>query len=245
MLEVHPCRIGHVEVPAETLTWLLGEDNPAVSVLTRRWLLGKTDDSGAAKALWARRNDYAPVAQILGESARRRIVGTSRPRLPEVLAARCGRSTSSASCGQMGHDERVQRAADLRLQSAARLTAHGAPRTSARSGSIPCLTANVGRALARLGYEHDERTVAALRYCVDLVRDVGVVNCRQAQGFQLNGYCHMLAPKLLLFLAEIPRDLWPDGAEELRDDCVEKLREKSVLRCLPAEARHSTSSSEP
>jgi hypothetical protein len=45
----------------------------------------------------------------------------------------------------------------------------------------------------------------------------------------------MLAPKTLLFLGEVPHELWPDGAEELRAACVEVLRDKQVFRSLPAE----------
>ena len=55
---------GAVRVPAATLDWLLAEDNPAVSVLTRRTLL-REPDSATTAALWARRNDYPPVAVIL------------------------------------------------------------------------------------------------------------------------------------------------------------------------------------
>jgi hypothetical protein len=107
-------------------------------------------------------------------------------------------------------------------------------------GSIPCLTANVGRGLARLGYERDDRVVAGLRYCVGLYRSLGIVDCGDGADYQLNGYCHMLTPKLLLFLAEVPRELWPDGAQDLRDECVAKLRQKEVFRCLPAESREFT-----
>ena len=52
-------------VPAETLQWLLEPENPAVAVLTRRSLLGERTDSPETAALWARRNEYAPVAGIL------------------------------------------------------------------------------------------------------------------------------------------------------------------------------------
>src|SRR5512135_2907302 len=52
-------------VPSETLEWLLEPDNPAVAVLTRRTLLAEAD-SAETKALWARRNEYPPVAAILG-----------------------------------------------------------------------------------------------------------------------------------------------------------------------------------
>jgi hypothetical protein len=105
------------------------------------------------------------------------------------------------------------------------------------AGSITCLTANVGRALARLGWARDERVIEALGYCARLYEELGIVDCREGGAYQLNGYCHMLTPKLLLFLAEVPRELWPGGAESLRDECVAKLRDKAVSRCLPVEAR--------
>ena len=47
----------------------------------------------------------------------------------------------------------------------------------------------------------------------------------------------MLTVKELLFLGEVPRELWPEGAEELRDECVAELRDKAVMRALPVEAR--------
>ncbi len=47
----------------------------------------------------------------------------------------------------------------------------------------------------------------------------------------------MLTPKELLFLGEVPRDVWPSHAEELRDACVAALRDKEIYRCLPVEAK--------
>jgi hypothetical protein len=55
--------------------------------------------------------------------------------------------------------------------------------------------------------------------------------------YQLNGYCHMLTPKELLFLAEVPRELWPEGAEDLRDACIAALRDKQIVRSVPVEAK--------
>ena len=104
-------------------------------------------------------------------------------------------------------------------------------------GSIACLTSNVGRALARMGWARDQRVVAALANIADLFRELGIIDCRWGREYQLNGYCHMLSVKELLFLGEVPRELWPDGADELRDACVTKLREKAVFRCVPVEAR--------
>jgi hypothetical protein len=45
------------------------------------------------------------------------------------------------------------------------------------------------------------------------------------------------APKLLLLLGEVPPDLWPRGAAEMRDECVRVLRDRAIFRCLPAGSR--------
>ena len=50
--------------PTTTRNWLLSEENPAVAALTRWELLGESR-SRALETLWARRNEYAPVARIL------------------------------------------------------------------------------------------------------------------------------------------------------------------------------------
>jgi hypothetical protein len=47
----------------------------------------------------------------------------------------------------------------------------------------------------------------------------------------------MVTPKILLFLGEVPRDLWPRGAVRLRDACVDALRDKEIFRSLPGEYR--------
>src|SRR5450759_4914906 len=115
-----------------------------------------------------------------------------------------------------GHCHRIQRAADYAFSRQLDDGSWSATNRRA-SGSIPCLTANVARGLARMGWSRDERVVAAVANVAGIVRDHGVVAC-PAGGTDttLNGYCHMLAPKLLLLLGEVPRDLWPDGAVEMR-----------------------------
>jgi hypothetical protein len=100
---------------------------------------------------------------------------------------------------------------------------------------MPCLTANVGRAMARMGWNSDERVIRAIGSIVGSWRRLGYLGCSEMTPMSLNGYCHMLTPKVLLFLGEVPRDAWPDGADELRDACVAALRDKEVFRSLPAE----------
>lgn len=221
-------------VPADTLAWLSEPENPAVAVLTRRTLLRERDDD-ATVALWARRNEYAPVAAIL--DAMRDDGSWDTPgRDYQKYRGSLWQIVLLGELFASGEDERVRcgsaYAFSRQLPDGSWSCMNGRP-----NGSIPCLTANVGRGLARLGFERDERVLTALRYCVELYRTLGIVDCSEGSVYQLNGYCHMLTPKLLLFLAEVPSDLWPDGAEALRDECVAKLREKHVFRCLPAESR--------
>jgi hypothetical protein len=86
-----------------------------------------------------------------------------------------------------------------------------------------------------MGWERDERVIAAIRCIAEGYQRLGFLGCSDMQPFTLNGYCHMLAPKVLLLLGEVPREVWPGGAEELRDACVEALRDKEVFRSLPEE----------
>ena len=230
-------------VPRETIDWLLAEEDPAVAVLTRRSLLGETD-TPPTERLWERRNDYPPVAAILDAM---REDGSWDVPSRDYQKYR-GSLWQVHFLGELHADpasDRVQRATAYAFS---RQVADGSWSCNGRpTASIPCLTANVGRALARLGFARDERVVAALAYCVRLYQGLGRLGCgsvepdRQPEDaagiYTLNGYCHMLAPKLLLFLAEVPVDLWPHGADALRDECVSKLRDKQVFRCLPTEGR--------
>jgi hypothetical protein len=135
-----------------------------------------------------------------------------------------------------GDDDRARRGAEYafsRQLSDGSWSCNGKP-----AASIPCLTANVARALARMGYARDERVIAALARNVGIYREHGYLSCTGGGDvFSLNGYCHMLAPKLLLLLGAVPRDLWPDGGDELRAGCVEALRDKQVFRSLPKQGR--------
>jgi hypothetical protein len=221
-------------VPQGTLDWLKAPDNPAVAVLTRRGLL-KEPDSPELDALWARRNEYPPLAAIL--EAQRPDGSWETP--GQDYKKYQGSLWQVHLLGELwadGGDERVRRGADYAFSR--QLDDGSWSATNKRpAGSITCLTANVGRALARMGWARDERVAAALGYCVRLFEELGYVDCREGRDHQLSGYCHMVTPKLLLLLAEVPRDLWPDGAEGLRDECVAKLRDKQVFRCVPEEAR--------
>ena len=220
-------------VPGATLQWLLGPDNPAVAVLAQRTLLGEPESQELAE-LWAQRNTYGPVATILGLMHQD---GSWAP--PGRDYQKYGGSLWQIHfLGELhasGADPRVTAAAEYAFS---RQLPDGSWSTNGRpTSSLPCLTTNVGRALARLGYARDERVVAALGYCTALHGELGSVDCRFGCDYHLNGHCHMLTPKTLLFLAEVPRELWPTGAEALRDACIDALRDKHVFQSLPAEAR--------
>jgi hypothetical protein len=222
------------EVPAETIDWLLEPDNPAVAVLTRRGLLGEADDAATA-ALWERRNDYAPVAAILAAQ----LDNGSWTTPGQDYKKYQGSLWQVHLLGELhasGDDPRVQKAAEYAFSR--QLPDGSWSATNARpEGSIACLTSNVGRALARMGWARDERLLAAVASIVDLFRELGIVDCRSGREYQLNGYCHMLTVKELLFLGEVPQELWPAGADALRDECIAKLRDKAIFRAVPAEAR--------
>jgi hypothetical protein len=220
-------------LPGSTIAWLTSEVNPVVAVLTRRILLEEAD-SPALDALWARRNEYAPVAEILSHVAE----DGSWDKPSQDYRKYTGSLWQIHFLGELhadGSDERIDRACGYAFS---RQLPDGSWSCNGRtSASIPCLTANVGRAIARLGHSRDERVIAALRHCVELRAELGALDCRGGVGCHINGYCHMLTPKLLLFLAEVPHELWPEGADRLRDDCVAALRDKRVYRSLPTASR--------
>lgn len=219
------------QVPAETLEWLLEPENPVVAVLTRRTLLGDTDDPATEK-LWARRRDYAPVAEIL----RQQREGGSWDELQRDYQKYGGSLWQIVFLGELwadGEDERVRRGADYAFS---RQKPNGGWSANPKAAyEMPCLTANVGRGLARMGWSRDERIAAAVRSIAEGYEHLGFLGCSDMQPYTLNGYCHMLAPKVLLFLGEVPPELWPDGTVALKNACVEALRDKEVYRSLPEE----------
>lgn len=222
------------QVSAETIDWLLDPENPAIAVLTRRTLLGKSDDA-ATTALWASRNEYPPVAAILEAQ----LEDGSWDRPSQDYSKYQGSLWQVHLLGELwasGDDPRVQKAAEYAFSRQLSDGSWSASNMRA-GGSIACLTSNVGRALARIGWASDERVLAALANIVELYRELGIVDCRWGLESQLNGYCHMLTPKELMFLGEVPTELWPEGAAELRDECVAKLRDKEVFRSLPVESK--------
>jgi hypothetical protein len=222
-------------VPDSTLEWLLEPENPAVAVLARRILLGEPDDP-AAESLWARRNEYAPVAAVL--AAQREDGSWDTPaRDYQKYGGSLWQVQFLGELWADGDDPRVRSAA--RYAFSRQLPDGSWSATNMRpAGSIPCLTANVARALARLGYARDERVARAIAQIAGAQRDAGPLVCPPGGAdTTLNGYCHMLAPKLLLLLGEVPRESWPDGAEQVRDSSVAALRAKQVFRCLPKGSR--------
>lgn len=218
------------DIPAATLEWLTAADNPAVAVLARRALLGESPDSPESAALWAARNTYAPVAAILDAQ----LPDGSWDKPARDYQKYRGSLWQIHFLGELWanpDDERVQRGIDYAFS---RQMPDGSWSCNHRpAASIPCLTANVGRAIARLGHANDERIVHALESIVESHRERGPLVCTAGgSGYTINGYCHMLAPKLLLFLAEVPSDRWPDGAGDVRDAAIGALRDKEVFRCL-------------
>lgn len=218
-------------VPAETLAWLLDPGNPAVAVPTRRTLIGKVDDA-ATIALWASRNEYASVAAILEAQQ----TDGSWMDTHHDYQKYGGSLWQLVFLGELwadGSDARVVRGAEYAFS---RQKADGGWCANAAAHyEMPCLTANVGRGLARMGWARDPRVVRALEAIVGGYERLGFLGCSDMQPMSLSGYCHMLTPKVLLFLGEVPEELWPAGAAALRDACVEALRDKQIHRSLPEE----------
>ncbi|PKQ15019.1 MAG: hypothetical protein CVT67_11535 [Actinobacteria bacterium HGW-Actinobacteria-7] len=219
------------EIPAETVEWLLQPDNPAVAVLTRRELLKEMDDEEIC-ALWEQRNEYPPTATIL--AAQHEDGSWDTPaRDYQKYGGSLWQIVFLGELWADGGDSRVQRAAEYAFS---RQKSDGTWSANPKASYfMPCLTANVGRALARMGWARDERVVASVAAIAEGYQRLGFLGCSDMQPFSLNGYCHMLVPKVLLLLAEVPRELWTTGAEELRDACVATLREREVFRSLPDE----------
>lgn len=217
-------------VPRATIDWLLEPDNPAVAVQARRALLGTGDDDTAA--LWAKRNEYAPVARIL-EAQRDDGSWEAPQRDYQKYGGSLWQIVFLGELWADGDDERVRRGADYAFS---RQKDDGTWSANPKASYyMPCLTANVGRGLARMGWARDERVIAALDALGQGYVRLGFLGCSDMQPYCLNGYCHMLAPKVLLFLGSVPRDAWPGSAEKLRDACVAVLRDKHVLASLPEE----------
>ena len=221
------------EVPQTTVDWLLAEDNPAVAALTRRALL-REDHAGESERLWERRNEYGPIGAILDAvnedgswDVPSRDYQKYRGSLWQIHLL--GELMADPS------DVRLARGIDYAFS---RQLPDGSWSCNGRPVSaIQCLTANVGRALARLGHAEDERVLAALGWIAREYAETGVLGCSQLAPLYLNGYCHMLAPKVLLFLGEVPRERWPEGAEALRDAAVAALRDKQVFKYVPKGSR--------
>ena len=219
------------EVPPATIEWLTEPENPAVAVLTRRRFLGEKE-SHELETLWAHRNEYASVARIL-DLVRADGSWDEPGRDYQKYGGSLWQMVFLGELYADGEDERVRLAADYAFS---RQKTDGTWSANPKARYfMPCLTANVGRGLARMGWARDERVVRALGSIAEGYERLGFLGCTDMQPFCLNGYCHMLAPKVLLFLGEVPRELWPEGAERLRDACIAALREKQVFRSLPEE----------
>ncbi len=218
-------------VPDSTWEWLTDAENPAVAVLARRTLLGGPDAPQTAR-LWGTRNTYEPVATILEAQLED---GSWDAPARDYQKYR-GSLWQIVFLGELwadGADERVARAAEYAFS---RQKADGSWSANPKARyDMPCLTANVGRALARMGWGEDPRTAHALGSIVETYERLGFLGCSDMQPYSLSGYCHMLTPKVLLFMAQVPRELWAPGAEKLREACIDALRDKHVHRSLPAE----------
>ncbi len=219
-------------VSQTTIDWLTEDENPAVSVLFRR-RFGLAVEKQLSE-LWSRRNEYEPVRRIL--EAMRADGSWIEPE--KDYQKYHGSLWQIIFLGEMWanpDDERVQKAVEYTFSRQTRVNTWSVDERPATAGW--CLGANVARSLARLGFSRDERIVNTISWTIGEYRRQGYLGCPSRDEFTLNGYCHMVTPKVLLFLSEVPRELWPDGADKLKDACVAALRDKQVHRCHPKQTR--------
>ena len=163
------------EVPAETIGWLLEADNPAVAVLTRRTLLGEPDDAATA-GLWEHRNAYPPVAAILDAQ----LEDGSWAAPSQDYKKYQGSLWQVHLLGELwasGDDPRVRRAAEYAFSRQLPDGSWSASNMRA-NGSIACLTSNVARALARMGWVRRRAGDRGVSTLVDLYRELGIIDCR-------------------------------------------------------------------
>lgn len=220
------------EVPQSTIRWLAGEDNPAVAVLFRR-SLGLAAE-GELSRVWSRRNEYGPVRVIL-ESMRDDGTWVEPEKDYHKYHGNLWQIIFLGEMWANPEDRRVQKAVSYAFSRQRSIGTWSADARPATAGW--CLSANVARSLARLGFSSDERIAAPISWLVSEYRRQGFLGCSSCDEFTLNGYCHMVAPKILLFLGEVPREVWPEGTEDLRDACIGVLRDKQVHRCHPKQTR--------
>lgn len=216
------------------IDWLLADDTPGVQMLARRDLLDEDPESRRMRSLRRRTNDYPPVARMLD-------------RLDEAIAAGAYRKYQGAYWTLLflsemqadGRDPRVRRLAEHVL--AARLSTGGfAPvykRAFDERWEIVCLSANMLRALSRLGYGEHEAVVRGYRRLAERILPHGGVPCRIIDEHSLLSSCKMTLPQTLRALAAAPPGVPRDELARLREVLVGQLLEVRIYRYVRPDGR--------
>ncbi len=212
-------------------------------MLTRRSLLGEEDTlrrSRCGKAATGSTGRPHPRPDAAG-----RILGATGSRLPEVR----GLAVADPPAGRALRERRrrarttgsrlrlleaaTRRVMELQRSTLASTVLDGERRQSPRPSRLRA------RRARRRGADvlHDtSSTHSGASRAARLLHDHRRGKGWGAQTSTLNGYA-TCSPQAVLFCGEIPREVWPDGADALRAECVRVLRAKQVVRCLPEEAR--------
>jgi hypothetical protein len=151
----------------EILSWLLEEDDPAVRLFSLTRLGGEAADSPKASKARAALMKAGPVAKILSLQDPGGWWGERAAFYTDKYKGTVWQLLVLAELGADGSDPRIASAIEFLLEysqegESGGLSTEASSKGGGRPGTvIPCLTANMAWAMARLGYGEDPRVVAA------------------------------------------------------------------------------------
>ncbi len=208
-----------MEVPTRTLEWLLDPADPPVRYLALTEVLGLDRDSDQARGCWGRRMDYRPTREILAQG---HDFWTAYDKAYGKYTGMYWQAIFLGAFFADGADPRLRPGLELLL----------ADRSWVHPRGMQCLTANVLRALVRMGLGDHRRVGAELDdLAVRVLRDGGVA-C-DAMAFSLMERCCMSVPKLVACFAEVPAAERSEAVREALALLVDRLLSYEVLAYLP------------
>jgi hypothetical protein len=231
---------------ADTVEWLLQDDNPSVRYLALKDLLGKKEKDDEVSEAKARIMEVGPVPKILAKQnpdgswmapedfySKTKYRGTVWNLI--VLAELCADPK----------DARVKAACEFVMKWSQDRSSGGfshkgtGQRGGQRSGVICCLTGNMAFSLSRLGYARDPRVIKALDWITIYMRYEIVSKAPQEWPYTSfhcwrDHTCRSGAVKTLKSLAEVPEE---ERTKEIRakiEEGAEYLLAQHIFKKPPA-----------